>query len=98
MPLLGTKSTAEEVRLRQPDTENHQDPDEMSDEEPSPAAGDGALLQSSPKTKATPKVDVSTRTVTLKSSGSAGPDNADVTDLPDKPRANSSSAKPGDQL
>ena len=99
VPLVGTKFTMEDVRLRQPDSENFQDPDEMSEEEEDPtAAGDGKLLQSSPKKKAGPRdVDVSTRTVTLKSapsSGSAGPSAADVSDTPSAPKATSSSAKP----
>ena len=102
VPLVGTKFTADDIRLRQPDTENHQDPDEMFDDEPTAAAGDGKLLQRSPKAKASPPaVDVSTRSVTLKpasaqaagaSSGSAGPSSADapgvadVTDTPNQPR------------
>ena len=98
VPLVGTKFTQEDVRLRQPDSENFQDPDEMSEDEDTTAAGDGKLLQSSPKKKASPRdVDVTTRTVTLKSapsSGSAGPSAADVTDTPTAPRATSSSAKP----
>ena len=67
VPLVGSKFTQEEcVRLRQPDSENFQDPDEMSEDEDPTAAGDGKLLQSSPKKKASPRdVDVSTRTVTL---------------------------------
>ena len=97
VPLVGSKFTQEEVRLRQPDTENYQDPDEMSEDEDPTAAGDGKLLKSSPKKKASPRdVDVSTRTVTLKSapaSGSAGPNVADVTDTPAAPGATSSSAK-----
>ena len=88
VPLVGTKFTSEDVRLRQPDTENHQDPDEMSeddDDEPTTAAGDGKLLQSSPKAKASPPVEVSTRTVTLKSasaqaSGSASSASASAAD------------------
>ena len=98
VPLVGTRFTAEEVRARQPDTGSHQDPDEMSDDEPaSKAAGDSAL-RSTAKPKPAPKVDVSTRTVTLKSGSAASSsqrvDNADVADLPDKPKATSSSAKP----
>ena len=55
VPLVGSKFTQEEVRLRQPDTENYQDPDEMSEDEDPTAAGDGKLLKSSPKKKASPR-------------------------------------------
>ena len=99
VPLVGTRFTAEEVRARQPDTGSHQDPDEMSDDEPAlKAARDSAPLRSTAKTKPAPQVDVSIRTVTLKSGSAASSsqrvDNADVADLPDKPKATSSSAKP----
>ena len=71
----------------------------MSDDEPAlKAARDSAPLRSTAKTKPAPQVDVSIRTVTLKSGSAAssfqGVDNADVTDLPEKLRATSSSAKP----
>ena len=96
IPAVGTAFTPEEVRDRQPDTENFQDPDEYEqewNENQAEIAARKGLLKSSPKAKAT---DVTTGGVTLKSSAAAASstavDMADVTDLPEKQQATASSA------